>query len=171
MDYQKGLGFNPRKYIRPENRLFPRSAGQAAEQSLITPKRGEVWFADLGEHTWTSVQEGCRPVVIVSNDMGNRYADTVNVVPLTRHLKRPELPCHTKISETDLGDAKQTLDASMVLTEQITTISKCQLRNYVGRIDDPAAMDRINKAISEQLDLPGISSIKDETEADKTQGG
>ncbi len=157
IDYQKGLGFDPRKYIRPQNQLLPRSTGQAAEQSLIAPKRGEVWFADLGEHTWTSVQEGCRPVVIVSNDMGNRYADTVNVVPLTRHLKRPELPCHTKISDSDLDDAKQTLDASMVLTEQITTISKRQLRNYVGRIDDPAAMGRINRAIGEQLDLPTAS--------------
>ena len=170
MDYRDDLGFDPRKYIRPlRNNTVAGRAGIIDQASA--PKRGEVWFADLGEHAGTSVQDGCRPIVIVSNDMGNRYADTVNVVPLTRHLKRPELPCHTKISETDLGDAKQTLDASMVLTEQITTISKCQLQNYVGRIDDPAAMDRINKAISEQLDLPGISSIKDETEADKTQGG
>ena len=151
MDYQIGLGFDPQKYIRQERPYVPRE--QAAEQSPVTPRRGEVWFAELGEHAGTSVQDGCRPVVIVSNDMGNRYADTVNVVPLTRHLKRPELPCHTEISDTDLGDTKQTLDASMVLTEQITTISKCQLRNYVGRIDDPAAMDRINRAISEQLAL------------------
>ncbi len=157
MDYQNSLRFDPQKYIRSAVKYRDGSTGLTGADGSAAPKRGEVWFADLGEHTWTSVQEGCRPVVIVSNDMGNRYADTVNVVPLTRHLKRPELPCHTEISDSDLGDAKQALDASMVLTEQITTISKRQLRNYVGRIDDPAAMGRINRAIGEQLDLATAS--------------
>jgi len=91
-EYHRGLGFDPRKYITVPVHHAVRSTPEH------TPQRGEIWFADLGSHPNSSVQGGIRPVVIVSNDIGNAHADTVNIVPMTRHLKKPELPCHTKLS-------------------------------------------------------------------------
>ncbi len=94
---------------------------------IRAPHRGDIWFADLGCHPGTSIQAGCRPVLIVSNDIGNTYAGTLNVLPMTRHLKKPELPCHKELNPEAVGDLKQELNASMILAEQITTISKLQL--------------------------------------------
>ncbi|MBR7037703.1 MAG: type II toxin-antitoxin system PemK/MazF family toxin [Oscillospiraceae bacterium] len=79
-EYQQGLGFDTRKYTTPA----PITTHQVPDR---TPLRGDIWFASLGMHPATSVQGGTRPVVIVSNDIGNLHAATVNVVPMTRHLK------------------------------------------------------------------------------------
>ena len=124
-----------------------------SNRSRRTPKRGDIWFADLGYHPGTSVQSGCRPVLIVSNDIGNCHAETFNVLPLTKHMKKPELPCHTEIDQTALSEAYQALGSSMILAEQITTIGKAQLKNYVGRVDDPDMLGQINTSISGQLGL------------------
>ena len=83
------------------------------------PKRGDVWFADLGTHPDTSVQDGCRPVFIISNDIGNQHEDTINILPMTRHLKRQSLPCHTQIEPGMITDAKQSLAPSIILAEQV----------------------------------------------------
>ena len=115
----------------------------------------DIWFADLGCHPGTSIQAGCRPVLIVSNDIGNMYAGTLNVLPMTRHLKKPELPCHKELNPEAVGDLKQELNASMILAEQITTISKLQLRNYVGRVADADLLVAIDQTIREQLGLSG----------------
>jgi len=120
---------------------------------MPTPKRGEVWFADLGSHPDSSVQGGCRPVIIISNNIGNTHADTVNVVPMTRHLKKPELSCHTKIDPADITDKRQFFETSMALAEQVTTISKYALRNYVGTIIDSSVMSAIDTAILSQLGI------------------
>lgn len=117
------------------------------------PLRGDVWFAELGRHPGGSVQGGCRPVIILSNNMGNAFADTVNVVPMTRHLKKPNLPCHTEISPELVADRHQALDVSMILAEQITTISKYALRNYVGHIYDTQMLSAIEQSVIEQLGI------------------
>ena len=85
--------------------------GQISETPA--PSRGDIWFADLGDHTGTSVQGGCRPVLVISNDTANIHAETVNVVPLTRHLKKPGLPCHMILDSGDVVDSKQSLDDSI----------------------------------------------------------
>lgn len=146
-EYHRGLGFDPRKYITVPVHHAVRSTPEH------TPQRGEIWFADLGSHPNSSVQGGIRPVVIVSNDIGNAHADTVNIVPMTRHLKKPELPCHTKLSPECITDARQLLDTSMILAEQITTIGKKCLCNYVGKIADKAVLHRIDKAVAAQLGI------------------
>ena len=92
-------------------------------------------------------------MIIISNNIGNQHAETVNVLPMTRHLKKPELPCHTLLDPTVVTDKQQILDPSMVLVEQVTTIDKSQLRNYAGRITDDTIMSRVNQAISGQLSL------------------
>ena len=145
-EYQQGLGFDPRKYTTPA----PITTHQAPDR---TPLRGDIWFASLGMHPATSVQGGTRPVVIVSNDIGNLHAATVNVVPMTRHLKKPELPCHTQLDPDSISDKRLPLDPSMVLAEQLTTISKYALRSYVGHISDADALNRIEHAVAEQLGL------------------
>lgn len=143
-EYHKGLGFDPKKYITTPVQH------QTTER---TPKRGDIWFADLGRHQNSSVQDGIRPVTILSNDIGNAHADTVNIIPMTRHLKKPELPCHTHLFPDSISDIHQHLEPSMLLAEQLTTIDKDNLRSYVGHISDADAMNRIENAVIAQLFL------------------
>ena len=160
-EYRKGLNFNPTKYVAPTIRRV--YVGR-------TPKRGDIWFADLGRHPETSVQGGCRPVLIVSNDIGNYHAETINVLPITKHMKKPDLPCHTMIAPTDLFDMNQYFELSMILAEQITTIDKSQLRNYVGRVEDRGVLERISTSVSGQLGLiPDSRMIQDKEESGQVQ--
>ena len=103
-EYHRSLGFDPKKYT---------TAAPATPDR--TPQRYDIWFASLGCQPNTSVQGGTRPVIIISNDLGNAHAETVNVVPMTRHLKKPELPCHTQLDPDSVTDKHQPLDQSMVL--------------------------------------------------------
>ena len=152
-EYRDRLGFNPEKYVS-RTRNSPVVHTPVYENAETRkPHRGDIWFADLGCHPGTSIQAGCRPVFIVSNDIGNTYAETLNVLPMTKHLKKPDLPCHTKLNPEAVGDTRQALDFSMVLAEQITTISKLQLRNYVGRVEDADLLAAIDRTIHEQLGL------------------
>ena len=156
-EYRTRLGFNPRKYISPAPFSGYSSQAESGMKSWDArnriPHRGDIWFADLGDHPGTSIQSGCRPVFIVSNNIGNYHAETLNVLPMTRHLKKPELPCHTELNPEVVSDNHQILDASMILAEQITTISKSQLRNYVGRVEDEDFTSLIDHAVSQQLAL------------------
>ena len=154
-EYRDRLGFNPNRYISratfyPSTHTVLKSMGGLLYRS---PRRGDIWFAELGDHPGTSVQGGCRPVIIVSNNIGNEYAETINVLPMTRHLKRPELPCHTELSPESVDDKHQIFDPSMVLAEQITTISKTALRSYVGRVKAPDILESINHSVAVQLEL------------------
>ena len=90
---------------------------------------------------------------IVSNNIGNTHAETLNVLPMTSHLKKPGLPCHVELDPGAVKDTRQELDFSMILAEQITTISKVQLRNYVGRVEDVKVQAAIEQAIREQVGL------------------
>ena len=153
-EYRSHLGFNPWKYITPApSHAEPRRYRNTSR----TPQRGDIWFAELEPHAGTSVQGGCRPVMIVSNDVGNTYAETLNVLPMTRQLKKPNLPCHTALNPEIITDKYQLMDQSMILAEQITTISKDQLRNYVGKVEDRTLLDAIDHAVSVQLGLAPIS--------------
>lgn len=146
-EYHRGLGFDPRKYITAPAKPVQHHTTEHK------PQRGDIWFADLGSHPDSSVQGGIRPVIILSNDMGNAHADTVNIVPMTRHLKKPELPCHMELNPDCITDARQLLDTSMVLAEQIMTIGKNHLFNYVGKIADTTVLHRINAAVAAQLGI------------------
>ena len=85
-EYYRGLGFDPRKYITSPTK--PVYHKQTDTERI--PQRGDIWFANLGSHPHSSVQSGCRPVIVISNNIGNNHSDTVNVLPLTRHMKKPE---------------------------------------------------------------------------------
>ena len=87
---------------------------------------------------------------------------------MTRHLKRQGLPCHTKLDPEKIQDLQQTLDTSMILAEQVTTISKSALRNYVGYVSDDALIDQVDRAVSMQL---GISDITVDRDNRSVSGG
>lgn len=148
-EYHRGLGFDPRKYITAP----AKPVHHKKTDTDRTPQRGDIWFANLGSHPQSSVQSGCRPVIVISNNIGNAHADTVNVLPLTRHMKKPELPCHTPLPPGSITDSRQPLELSMVLAEQLTTVSKNALRYYAGHISDDEAMNRIETAVIAQLSL------------------
>ena len=93
--------------------------------------------------------------MVISNNIGIAYAETLNVLPLTRSLKKPNLPCHIALDPDCVTDRRQVMDVSMILAEQITTIDKSELRGYVGHIQDDAVLSRVNRAVSIQLGLEG----------------
>ena len=101
----------------------------------------------------TSVQNGCRPVMIVSNDKGNHYAATIVVLPLTSQLKKCDLPSHVELRQADMTktDPSRPFEDSMILAEQITTIAKSALRNYVGKVENANKLNEISDAVKTQL--------------------
>lgn len=108
-------------------------------------KRGEIYNASLGQQKG-SVQSGSRPVVIVSNHQNNKFSPTINVLPVTSKGKN-NIPVHVNIGITE-GLQKP----SVVLTEQIITIDKKQLENYIGNCNNNK-MYEINKAMMLQLEI------------------
>lgn len=110
------------------------------------PKRMDIWYAHLRENTGTSVQEGSRPVLVISNDMANKNSDVVTVIPLTSQMKRIELPTHCIIH--DLLD-----EDSVVLAEQITAIPKWRLHRKLCSCTDEVQVSEIERAVKVQLGL------------------
>ena len=110
-------------------------------------KRGDIYKADLSPVVG-SEQGGIRPVVIVQNDMGNRYSPTIIVVPITTRLNKRNLPTHTKINNSSL------LKESIALMEQIRTIDKSRLIEFIGVLNE-SEMNRITEALRISIDVWG----------------
>lgn len=143
----KNPGFNPNKYLVKQNN--DRKKFQDTGRNIrFAPQRGDIWFAELGEHPGTSVQEGCRPVFIVSNDTANGHSGTVTVVPLTSRKKKIYLPTHVLMEDADCPN----LEPSMVLAEQVTTIGKCALKSFVGNVSK-RKIHEIERAVEVHLGL------------------
>ena len=119
----------------------------------IKVKRGEIWYCDLGK-TIGSVQSSVRPVLIIQNDVGNRYSPTVIAAAITSKMGKTHLPTHIDIQANGVGLAKD----SVVLLEQIRTIDKQRLKEKMGHLDD-SIMNEVNSAIAVSfgLNIPGIS--------------
>ncbi len=94
-------------------------------------KRGDIFYADLSPVVG-SEQGGVRPVLVVQNDVGNKFSPTVIIAAITSQINKAKLPTHIEISADDYGLAKD----SVILTEQIRTIDKKRLRERIGRLDD-----------------------------------
>ena len=110
-------------------------------------KRGELYYADLSPVVG-SEQGGIRPVLIVQNDVGNRYSPTVIAAAITSRMGKTKLPTHIDIYADEVGLAKD----SVVLLEQIRTLDKRRLREKMGHLDS-AAMEKVNGAISVSFGL------------------
>ena len=123
-------------------------------------KRTDIIWVDFGNQRLKgSIQSGLRPAVVVSNNVGNRHSgilevatildnmdEYLSVIPLTSKEKR-SMPTHLWIEGFGLKGR------SLILGEQITTISKMQVKNIVGRITDDEIIDKINKIIQISLGL------------------
>ena len=101
--------------------------------------RGDIYYADLNP-TVGSEQGGVRPLVILQNNIGNRYSPTVIAAAITAKPKKP-LPTHAAI-----GHACGRLKESFVLLEQIRTIDRTRLQEWVGRLGQQE-MEEINQAL------------------------
>ncbi len=120
--------------------------GRECENDLIV-KKGEIYFADLSP-VIGSEQGGVRPVLIVQNDIGNKYSPTVIVAAVTSQINKAKLPTHVEIPAEGNGLAKD----SVVLLEQLRTIDKKRLREKIGRIDDKC-LQKTNEALSISLGI------------------
>ena len=131
------------------------------------PRRYEIWFADLGDHYGTSVQSGNRPVLVISNDVGNQYSRTVTVIPLTTKLKRMDMPTHIILTEEDCCMFRpQTLQDSVLLAEQITTIAKSALCGRLCRVTSKEKKQEIEQAVAAQLDMQRTHGVCEGTQSD-----
>ena len=103
------------------------------------PKQYEIWFAELGNHYGTCVQSGNRPVLILTNDIANRYSQTFTVIPLTSKMKKLDLPTHIVLTEAHCEMLRaERLEDSILLVEQNACMAlEVAQRGYViqtGRI-------------------------------------
>ena len=110
-------------------------------------KRGEIYYADLSPVVG-SEQGGVRPVLIVQNDVGNRYSPTVIAAAITSQKEKSKLPTHIEIESAGCGLSKD----SIVLLEQIRTIDKKRLKERMGMLDNNS-MYRIDNALSVSFGL------------------
>ncbi len=110
--------------------------------------RGDIYYADLSPVVG-SEQGGVRPVLIVQNDVGNKFSPTVIAAAITSQHDKANLPTHIEVNAEDTGLVKD----SVVLLEQVRTIDKHRLKEKMGRLDQES-MHRVNEAISISLGLP-----------------
>ena len=110
-------------------------------------KRGDIYFTDLGAVTGCC-QCGVRPVIIVSNDTANEHSPTITVVPLTSQMKKRNQPTHVVLGHREATGLSK---PSMVLCEQVRSLDKTALGNFVGRIVSMDAMNRITRGLQVQI--------------------
>ena len=113
----------------------------------MTIKRGEIYYADLSPVVG-SEQGGIRPVLIIQNDIGNKYSPTVIAAAITSQRDKTKLPTHITVDADGCGLAKD----SVVLLEQVRTIDKKRLKEKMGTLD-VGSMDRVNKALTVSFGL------------------
>lgn len=113
----------------------------------MTVKRGDIYYADLSP-VIGSEQGGVRPVIIIQNDIGNKYSPTVIVSAITSQINKAKLPTHVEISSEDYGLNKD----SVVLLEQIRTLDKKRLKEKIGHMSDED-MKKVDDALAISIGL------------------
>lgn len=119
-------------------------------------RRGEIYYADLSPVVG-SEQGGMRPVLIVQNDVGNRYSPTVIAAAITSQQNKARLPTHIEIEARTYGLSKN----SVVLLEQVRTLDKRRLRERMGCLDEKV-MQRVDGAIAISLGLQAERDVTTE---------
>ncbi|MDO4719362.1 MAG: type II toxin-antitoxin system PemK/MazF family toxin [Peptostreptococcaceae bacterium] len=107
----------------------------------ISIRRGDLFYADLSPVVG-SEQGGVRPVLVVQNDIGNKYSPTIIIAAITSQMNKAKLPTHIEIKAENFGLSKD----SVILLEQIRTIDRKRLREKIGKLDEPS-MERVDDAI------------------------
>lgn len=130
--------------------LFANMRGIYRSVNKLDIKRGDIYYADLSP-VIGSEQGGIRPVLILQNNIGNKYSPTVIITAITSQINKAKLPTHIEISSADYGLNKD----SVILLEQLRTIDKKRLREKIGTLDQ-ALMDKVNEALSISLGLTDV---------------
>lgn len=104
-------------------------------------KRGDVFYADLSP-VIGSEQGGVRPVVVIQNDVGNKYSPTTIVAAITSQMNKTKLPTHVKVKAANNDLPKN----SVILLEQVRTIDKKRLREKIGKFGSKV-MDDVDEAL------------------------
>lgn len=115
--------------------------------TLLIVKRGDVFFADLSPVVG-SEQGGTRPVLIIQNDIGNRFSPTVIIAAITAQIQKAKLPTHVEISAEKYGFERD----SVILLEQLRTIDKSRLTDRITHLDDDL-MEKVDLALEISLGL------------------
>lgn len=110
-------------------------------------KKGDLYFADLSP-VMGSEQGGVRPVLVVQNDVGNKYSPTIIVAAITSRRNKANLPTHVEIEADGNGLSKN----SVVLLEQLRTIDKRRLKERIGTIDK-TRLPEVDEALSVSLGI------------------
>ena len=126
-------------------------------------RRGDIFYADLSPVVG-SEQGGLRPVLIIQNDVGNRYSPTVIAAAITSRMSKSKLPTHIDVGATSSrasfgGEGNGLARDSVILLEQIRTLDKRRLKEKMGHLDEKT-MQQVNEAIAVSF---GIGSAQDGT--------
>jgi mRNA interferase MazF len=116
--------------------------------------RGDIYYADLSPVVG-SEQGGVRPVLIVQNDVGNRYSPTVIAAAITSRIDKVKLPTHIEVSRASCsidGDGAGLQRDSVILLEQIRTLDNRRLKERIGHLGEEV-MAQVNAAISVSFGL------------------
>jgi mRNA interferase MazF len=116
----------------------------------LEPTRGDIYFADLSPVVG-SEQGGFRPVLIIQNDIGNKYSPTVIISAITSQIQKARLPTHIELSARSSGLEKD----SVILLEQVRTIDKRRLKRRVARLDDEI-MEKVDEALAISVGLKPV---------------
>lgn len=114
-------------------------------------KKGDLFFADLSPVVG-SEQGGVRPVLVVQNDVGNKYSPTIIVAAVTSQTGKAKLPTHVQLNATQGGLSKD----SVVLLEQLRTIDKQRLKERIGALNENQIPD-VEKALSVSLGIANLN--------------
>ncbi len=110
-------------------------------------RRGDVYYADL-RPVVGSEQGGVRPVLVIQNDVGNKYSPTIICAAITSQINKAKLPTHVEIDSQQYALVKD----SVVLLEQLRTIDKSRLKEKICRLDQKS-MEKIDKALLISLSI------------------
>ncbi|MEW6522356.1 MAG: type II toxin-antitoxin system PemK/MazF family toxin [Bacillota bacterium] len=113
-------------------------------------RRGDIYYADLSPVVG-SEQGGFRPVLVVQNDIGNKYSPTTIVAAITSQIDKAKLPTHVELPASEYRLEKD----SVLLLEQVRTVDKRRLREYITRLSDEA-MAKVNEALAISVGLKEI---------------
>lgn len=115
-------------------------------------RRGDIYYADL-RPVVGSEQGGLRPVLIIQNDVGNRYSPTVIAAAITSRISKNKLPTHIDVHcSLEPGDDVGLSCDSIILLEQVRTLDKRRLKERMGHLDEET-MNKVNEAISVSFGL------------------
>ena len=115
--------------------------------TTMVVKRGDIFYADLSP-VIGSEQGGIRPVIIIQNDIGNKYSPTVIVAAITSQINKAKLPTHVEISSEEYGLNRD----SVVLLEQIRTLDKNRLKEKIGHMTE-TDMKTVDKSLLISISL------------------